>query len=98
MIPVVYHCEAEVELVSAAKYYECQHEHLGREFLHAVHLALAKIGRDPEQFPFYAKPVRSCRIAGFPYRLVYEVLPDAVCILAVAHASREPGYWRHRFS
>ena len=98
MKPIVYHCEADVELVEAAKYYQCQRDQLGREFLHAVHIALAKIGDDPERFPYYEKPVRTCRVIGFPYRMVYEESPEAVCIIAVAHASREPGYWRNRLS
>ncbi len=98
MKPIVYHCDADVELVSAAKYYECQREHLGRKFLHAVHNALASIGENPERFSFYDKPARACRVTGFPYRVVYEDLPDAVYILAIAHMSREPNYWRTRLS
>ena len=98
MKPVVYHCEADVELVGAAKRYECQRDGLGKRFLHAVHFALAKIQDDPDRFPFYDEPARSCRVAGFPYRLVYEELPDAIYIVAVAHASREPGYWKSRLS
>jgi len=98
MKPVVYHCEADVELISVAKYYKCQSEQLGREFLHAVHVGLAKIQDDPDRYPFHRKPVRACRIVGFSYRLVYENLPDAIYILAVAHTSREPGYWKTRLS
>ncbi len=98
MKPIVYHCEADVELVSAAKYYECQTEGLGRKFLHGVHIALQKIQSDPERFSYYERPTRSCRVTGFPYRLIFEALDDRICILAVAHASRESGYWRKRLS
>lgn len=42
--------------------------------------------------------MRACRVDGFPYRVVYEVLPDAIYIIAVAHASREPGYWTNRLT
>src|SRR5262245_35408561 len=98
MKPVVYHCEADVELVGAAKRYKCQRESLGKQFLRAVHIALAKIQHNPERFPFYDKPARSCRVIGFPYRVVYEELPDAICVVAIAHANREPGYWKIRLS
>jgi hypothetical protein len=32
----------------------------------------------------------------FPYAVVYDVLPDAVIIIAVAHQRRKPGYWIRR--
>ena len=98
MKPVVYHCEADVELVGAAKYYRCQREKLGHRFLQTVHGALARIQDNPERFPFYDPPTRACRVIGFPYRLIYEVLPHAIYIIAVAHLSREPGYWKNRLS
>jgi toxin ParE1/3/4 len=96
--PIAYHCEADVELVTAAKNYKCQGERLGHQFLHAVHLTLARIRDDPERFPFHDRPTRACRVIGFRFRIVYEVLPDAIYVIAVAHTSREPGYWRNRLS
>lgn len=98
MKPVLYHCEADVELVAAAKLYRCAQEELGRRFLRAVHIARAEIERDPTRFPLYDRPARSRRVAGFPYRLVYEETEDAIVIIAVAHLSREPGYWKNRLS
>ena len=32
----------------------------------------------------------------FPFSVVYAVVADLVYIVAVAHGSREPGYWRLR--
>ena len=32
----------------------------------------------------------------FPYVIVYVELVTEIRILALAHASREPGYWRER--
>jgi toxin ParE1/3/4 len=32
----------------------------------------------------------------FPFSVVYAVVTDLVYIVAVAHGSREPGYWRLR--
>ena len=40
--------------------------------------------------------VRSRRVAGFPYRLVYLVQPTELVVLALAHDKRLPGYWRER--
>jgi toxin ParE1/3/4 len=32
----------------------------------------------------------------FPYSIVYAVLGDVLFVLAYAHGSRRPGYWRSR--
>ena len=98
MKPVILHCEANAELTAAAKHYQCQRPELARDFLRAFRLAQHAIGEQPERFSFLEKPVRRCRISGFPYRLVYEELPDCIHLLAVMHDSRDPGYWKHRIS
>jgi hypothetical protein len=33
-----------------------------------------------------------------PYLVVYAILPDQIVVLAVAHTSRKPGYWRERLA
>ncbi len=40
--------------------------------------------------------VRSKTVKGFPYRVVYLVRAEVLTVLAVAHSSRRPGYWRDR--
>jgi len=32
----------------------------------------------------------------FPYLLVYRVIRDHIEVVAIAHESRDPDYWRHR--
>lgn len=32
----------------------------------------------------------------FPYFVVYRERDEDLHIIAIAHASRKPGYWRHR--
>lgn len=32
----------------------------------------------------------------FPYSLIYTIAGDEIRVLAVAHYSRRPGYWRGR--
>jgi len=37
------------------------------------------------------------RVNRFPYLLIFgEQSPNVVMVVAVAHTSRRPGYWRHR--
>jgi hypothetical protein len=35
-------------------------------------------------------------IQHFPFSIIYSVVNDEIRILAVAHQSRRPGYWRGR--
>lgn len=39
---------------------------------------------------------RTWPMTRFPYTLVYRVSDGEITVLAVAHQSREPGYWRGR--
>jgi len=98
MKPLVFHCEANVELTAAAKYYQCQRPDLARDFLRASRAAMDAIQAQPERFAFISAPVRRCRINGFPYRLVYEELNECSHVIAVMHESRDPYYWKNRLS
>jgi toxin ParE1/3/4 len=51
---------------------------------------MPKIGR-----PAYPG-VRTWALKRFPYTLAYRVYGQLITVLAVAHQSREPGYWEGR--
>lgn len=95
---VIYLGPAEVELAEAAEYYDFQRQGLGRAFLDAVIAAEKRVRRNPRFWAFRLKPVRSCRIERFPYRLYYAEEPDRIVVVAVAHTSRHPDYWKGRLS
>lgn len=40
--------------------------------------------------------VRTWPLKDFPYTLVYRLKGNAINVVAVAHQSREPGYWQGR--
>jgi toxin ParE1/3/4 len=45
----------------------------------------------------YGKRLRKFTVGDkFPYSIVYVVLGEVLYILAYAHGSRRPGYWRTR--
>ncbi len=98
MKPLVFHCEANVELTATAKYYQCQSNELARDFLAAMRSAQLAVQQAPERFPLLSNPVRARRITRFPYRLVYEELPDCIHVLTLMHDSRDPNYWKKRLS
>jgi toxin ParE1/3/4 len=76
---------AEIEMSAAATYYEKQKQGLGKQFLDSVSHAIDRVRKSPEMFRYFAKPVRSCRLGPFPYRLLYRELDDRIQIVAIFH-------------
>ena len=98
MIAVHFSEPAAEDLTEAVRWYEQQRAGLGAELLAAVTAAIDHIRRYPESAsPRPSRPaVRQMLASRFPYRLVYQFRSDEVRIVAVAHVSRQPDYWRHR--
>ncbi len=93
---VAYLSVAEVEMSQAAERYDTEGGGLGRAFLDAIKATERRIQRNPRLWPVRSAPVRSCRVEKFPYRLHYVEEADRIVIVAVAHASRDPDYWKGR--
>ena len=61
--------------------------------------ALIEIGQNPERYPrWHRTPARKYVLKRFPYLIFYVDYPDRIRVLAVAHTSRRPGYWKTRIS
>jgi len=91
-----FHPEAESELIEAAARYEREvmglGERLGAEVARATDLLL----RHPEIGPPLDADLRSWALNRFPFTLIYSLSTEAVRVVAVAHQSRRPEYWRSR--
>jgi toxin ParE1/3/4 len=98
MKAVRYEDAADEELVDEAVRYELRREGSGTEFLTAVREAVRLITQNPGawQASEHALDVRRFVMDRFPFTIVCTELADEVLIIAIAHASREPGYWRAR--
>lgn len=83
-------------------WYDEQCEGLGTKFLDALTQLLQRIESTPFQFPKIVgeneqRHLRHGVLRRFPYCVVFEVKDDqSLLILAVAHTSRDPNYWRNR--
>jgi toxin ParE1/3/4 len=96
-IEVSFHPEARAEYLDALQWYIERSYQVGRSFQQEFGHCVALIESGPHQWPMFEDPVRFVRLRRFPYVLYYEqVATEQVQVLAVAHASRRPGYWRHR--
>jgi hypothetical protein len=52
---------------------------------------------EADALPVLSGPYRWVRVRRFPYLLIFRrKSPEVIVIVAVAHTSRRPGYWRRR--
>jgi plasmid stabilization system protein ParE len=91
-----FHPDAEAELAEAADYYEARRPGLGKIFAGEVARTISLIRDYPDSGAPMAASRRRMLVRRFPYTIVYRQDRDSVLIVAVAHQSRRPGYWRGR--
>ena len=87
---------AQRELDDAVAWYNEQVIGLGLEFLDELDRAVRRVLAFPLSYPEIEPGIRRCRLARFPYGLIYGVDDETVIIVAVAHLHRRPRYWIDR--
>lgn len=93
---VEFHEGVEEEAEAAVVWYAERNVAAARAFADELKVAVASIAEDPTRLPTLGPERFFFLMKRFPYLLVYRVLDDRVQVLAVAHVSRRPGYWRNR--
>lgn len=91
------HPGAEADLRDAAEYYReragvALSQALFTEFEHSVRMLM----QHPLLGALWAQGKRRLVMKHFPFSVIYTVASEEIFILAVAHHSRRPGYWRKR--
>ena len=90
------HPEAALEMIEEAACLEEQLPGYGALFLATAAALRDKIAAFPSMYPQKTRGVRFCMMPVFRYVIPYHVMGDDIVILAYAHTSRKPGYWRNR--
>ena len=95
------HRLAEDELTEAAVWYEAKQTGLGVSFLDLVdktidQLRSGRLPSSPVPGVKAAKNARRVLLKRFPYSIVFYERETEIVIVAFAHSSRRPGYWRSR--
>ena len=93
---VEFHPAASAELIEAGRFYEGRSPGLGYAFLDAVDEALGVLRQNPMLGRGGQRGQRRWRIPRFPYLLIYRIEGASLDILAIAHTSRKPRYWKER--
>ena len=96
MKPVVFHPEAQAEFFAAEDFYEQRVTGLGEDFRQELEAAVAVIRAAPRRWPVRTWGTRTYFVHRFPFGVVYLELPTKIWVVAVAHTSRRPGYWKGR--
>lgn len=93
--------EAGAETYEAALRYDRQQPGLGAEFPSAVDKVMQLIEATPHQYPIHEalagnQRYRRVMTKRFPDVVIDDNRDDEILIVAVAHASRQPGNWLSR--
>jgi hypothetical protein len=93
--------DAAEEAIEAAAWYEGARAGLGTEFSQAVDAAIDLLEDDIVPLITMTGKAGSRRakrllLKRFPYDIIVRESPEEVTVVAVAHHSRRPGYWRSR--
>jgi plasmid stabilization system protein ParE len=91
-----FHPDARIEFIDAIAFYEESRVGLGLRFSREVHTTINRITLGPSAWPQISDNTRRCFTRRFPYGVIYEIRADDILVIAVAHSSREPFYWRDR--
>ena len=93
---ITFHGDAATEMQAAAGYYEEQQGGLGATFLAEIEQGLGRIQQFSSLWPIFEAEYRRYLLRRFPFGIIYRVDPEGIIVIAVAHFSREPGYWKDR--
>ena len=96
MLTVSYNRTAKKELFESSHYYSTQKSGLGERFLNDVESCIQEIAVSPKRHPRYFEDVHRCVMTRFPFGIYYRVEAEKIRILAIAHSSRHPDYWKYR--
>jgi toxin ParE1/3/4 len=89
--------EAERELTDGALFYAREgNAELGLAFVAEFERALRVLCDQPRLGPVWRGTTRRFLLQRFPYGIIYQVKPDEIRVIALAHQSRRPEYWRGR--
>ena len=96
MLEIEFHEHADEELKAATIFYESRQSGLGAILLQRISEGCGLLRARPLAGRVMFDDFRRILIRQFPYSLVYRLERDRIYLIAVAHLSRRPGYWKER--
>ena len=94
---VKFHPDARQDLREGKAFYRHRSPLAAVAFAKEVDRAISRISETPFRYPEGDHGTRTFSFPWrFPYTLIYKIGEGRIIIIAVAHHSKEPGYWRDR--
>lgn len=93
---------AAAELAEAVRWYEARRPGLGGDFQDAIVAVFDRIRQQPDSGSRLRGPstvaLRRLLVPRFSFQVIYYTRDEKIAVVAVAHTSRRPDYWRRRLS
>ncbi len=94
---IEFHHEAGAEYDAAFDWYAARSPDAASKFDSEVHYALQDIAANPQRWAIGPLDTRRYLLRKFPFLVVYrEISPNYIQIVAIAHTSRKPWFWKGR--
>ncbi|MEM8739663.1 MAG: type II toxin-antitoxin system RelE/ParE family toxin [Planctomycetota bacterium] len=95
-LPYRFHPEARREFDRQIEWFADENLDVAQDFLDVSHARIDDVRWMPYAYSPYLHGTRKAGLGPYPLRLIYRVKEGVVQIIAFAHTSRRPGYWRER--
>ena len=90
------HADAVAEARSAFRWYQSQSQRSADAFMSELDRSITRLQEHPGLGSPHLFSTRRLLFRRFPYALIYKEGAETIQVLAVAHTSRAPGYWKER--
>ena len=87
---------ADRDVEAAFAWYEHECTGLGLDFLAELRVAYDRILEGPFKYRNQRSGIRRALLRRFPYAVYFSLEDDAIVVLAVLHAHRDPAAWQTR--
>jgi plasmid stabilization system protein ParE len=95
-LPIKFHRAARAEFLEASAWYETKRHGLVLDFIAEIDRCLARVSENPFQYAFVRDDIRRIVVNRFPYNIYFRVEQHRIVVMAIFHASRDPGIWQAR--
>jgi plasmid stabilization system protein ParE len=85
-----------LEAAEAAEWYAARSSTASGHFIQQLAETITRLVTSPRLFPIVECGARRALLKDLTYSIVFREAATTIQIIAVAHGSRKPGYWRNR--